>query len=217
MAYVAHQQDPKTGIYDEDKAMIGWADAESAQAAYLAHYDAPDFLVTVSPVAVDQLLSLYGIPDDDDGSTKLVIAAPEIKKAQQTQRIAKEFVHPGPDTSPGPGLGVNAALDLPVPDRHPMAECARTALDELLSQQARDAVKRDKSVYDVASPLHVIAHPITLPDAERRPVAGEVEARRQEMDEHYRRNVGYSNRADVGDRGRRGKRGGTDGGTLPEV
>ncbi len=215
MAYVVHQQDPKSGLYDEDKVMLGWPSMASARAAYLDHYDSLDFLVTVSMIAVDQILPLYGIPEDDDGSTKLVIAAPELKKAQQTQRIAKEFVDPGIDTSPGPGLGVNVALKLPQTDRHPMADCARVALDELLSQRSRDSVKRDKSIYDVGSPLHVIAHPMTIPGAERRTMEGEVEARRHSMATHYERNAGYLNRADVDGRGRR--RRGTDGGTLPEV
>lgn len=217
MAYVVHQQDPRSGLYDEDKAMLGFSDAASARAAYLDHYDSPDFLVTMSMIAVDQILALYGIPEDDDGSTKLVIAAPELKKAQQTQRIAKEFVDSGPDMSPGPGLGVNVALKLPRVDRHPMADCVRVALDELLSQQARNLVKRDMAIYDIASPLLVIAHPITIPDAERRPAEGEVAARRRELDEHYVRNLGYSNRVDVGARGKLGKQGDADGGTLSEM
>lgn len=37
--HVVHQLDPETGVYDEDKAMIGWRSADAAQAAYLAHRD----------------------------------------------------------------------------------------------------------------------------------------------------------------------------------
>lgn len=39
MVHVVHQQNPATGEYDEDKAMIGWASADAARDAYLAHRD----------------------------------------------------------------------------------------------------------------------------------------------------------------------------------
>lgn len=42
--YVIHQQDPRTGRFDEDKVMLGFLDWESARNAYLAHYDDQRFL-----------------------------------------------------------------------------------------------------------------------------------------------------------------------------
>jgi hypothetical protein len=42
--FVIHQQDPKTGKYDEDKCMLGFDTWEQARDAYLAHYDDQGFL-----------------------------------------------------------------------------------------------------------------------------------------------------------------------------
>ena len=37
--YVVEQVSPETGLYDEDKVMLGFDSEEQAKAAYLAHYD----------------------------------------------------------------------------------------------------------------------------------------------------------------------------------
>ena len=49
--YVIHQADPRTGDYDEDKVMLGFKCAESAKLAYLAHYDNPKYLRSVTTMA----------------------------------------------------------------------------------------------------------------------------------------------------------------------
>lgn len=41
--YIIHQNDPTTGEWDEDKAMIGFPDSNTAKEAYLVHYDNPAF------------------------------------------------------------------------------------------------------------------------------------------------------------------------------
>lgn len=43
MVYIIHQQNPHTGIYDETKCFLGFPGPVSAKAAYLAHFDRPDF------------------------------------------------------------------------------------------------------------------------------------------------------------------------------
>jgi hypothetical protein len=63
--YVVHQNDPETGMYDEDKCMIGFDSEDSARAAYLAHYDRPGFLGSVSPIPID---TFKGMLHDDTGA-----------------------------------------------------------------------------------------------------------------------------------------------------
>jgi len=52
--YIVHQQHargPKKGKYDEDKVMLGFESPEQAKAAYLAHYDSPDFFRSITSMA----------------------------------------------------------------------------------------------------------------------------------------------------------------------
>jgi hypothetical protein len=63
--YVIHQRNPfRGGVYDEDKAMIGFNDVEDAKTAYLEHYDRPDFMGDVTEFNVKEfreaLKNCYG-------------------------------------------------------------------------------------------------------------------------------------------------------------
>jgi len=52
--YVVHQNfvgGPKDGKYDEDKVMLGFRSADEAKAAYLAHYNSPQFFRSVTAMA----------------------------------------------------------------------------------------------------------------------------------------------------------------------
>ena len=49
--YIVHQRDPGTGLYDEDKCMLGFASQDAAVEAYCAHYDcAANFFGAVTPM-----------------------------------------------------------------------------------------------------------------------------------------------------------------------
>lgn len=52
--YIVHRHDPKTGMYDEDKAMIGFSSAHHAKAAFLEHYDHPDNLGSMTMVPLEE-------------------------------------------------------------------------------------------------------------------------------------------------------------------
>jgi hypothetical protein len=41
--YIANQRDPVTGMFDEQKVMLGFNSEEEAKAAYLKQYDRPGF------------------------------------------------------------------------------------------------------------------------------------------------------------------------------
>ena len=52
--YIVHQnkvEGPQAGKYDEDKVMIGFRSPEEAKAAYLAHYDKPEFFRSITIMA----------------------------------------------------------------------------------------------------------------------------------------------------------------------
>lgn len=51
--YVIHQKDPVTNKYDEDKCMLGFNTLEDAKKAYLAHYDRPGFIQSISTIPID--------------------------------------------------------------------------------------------------------------------------------------------------------------------
>ncbi len=52
--YIVHQNNPKTGEYDEDKVMLGFASAEEAKQAYLKQYDRPEFFGSMDEVSMEK-------------------------------------------------------------------------------------------------------------------------------------------------------------------
>lgn len=56
--YIIHQVKPGTGVYDEDKVMLGFSGALEAKKAYLSNYDRSDMFGSMETVTVDQLKSL---------------------------------------------------------------------------------------------------------------------------------------------------------------
>ena len=68
--YIIHQNHvfgPKKGEYDEDKVMLGFTDARAAKKAYLAHYDRPQFLrsITEMPLVSFKKMILKGEADGE--------------------------------------------------------------------------------------------------------------------------------------------------------
>jgi GNAT superfamily N-acetyltransferase len=55
MVYVVEQQDQSTGMYDEQKCMIGFSNQDLAERAYRQHYDNPEnFFLTIEPIHIEQ-------------------------------------------------------------------------------------------------------------------------------------------------------------------
>lgn len=52
-AYVVHQNNPKTGEFDEDKVMLGFSSAEEARKAYLDHYDDEKFFGSMTTIPME--------------------------------------------------------------------------------------------------------------------------------------------------------------------
>ncbi len=83
MVYGMHQQNPKTGIYDEDKWMLGFETEELAKAAYLAHYDEQPFLVSITTMPFEHFVRMTQATQPKEG---------EMMKAQQ-------FIIPIPESA----------------------------------------------------------------------------------------------------------------------
>lgn len=54
MVYIVEQQIPQTGLYDEQKTMLGFANQKDAEKMYQAHFDRPDFALYTTAMTVDQ-------------------------------------------------------------------------------------------------------------------------------------------------------------------
>lgn len=56
-AYVIHANDPRTGLYDECKIMMGYGTKREAATAFRRHYDGPGFYGAIRKVALTELLA----------------------------------------------------------------------------------------------------------------------------------------------------------------
>jgi hypothetical protein len=56
--YVVHQNDPETGEYDEDKVFLGVASSDEVTRLYLAHYDDPRFLRSITSMSWETFIDL---------------------------------------------------------------------------------------------------------------------------------------------------------------
>jgi hypothetical protein len=51
--FIVHQNDPTTGVYDEDKVMLGFNSPKEAREAYLKQYDRPGFFGDIVEMDID--------------------------------------------------------------------------------------------------------------------------------------------------------------------
>jgi len=51
--FVVHQNNPKTGDFDEDKVMLGFDTSADAKKAYLSQYDDPKFFGSITKMKID--------------------------------------------------------------------------------------------------------------------------------------------------------------------
>lgn len=89
--YIIDQKDPNTGLYDEQKCMIGFDNERSAINVYRANYDYLDgYLCNVQGLALDAFKRWLGFMK---------------KSSIEGVQVA--------DRSPGPGLGINYFIPIP--------------------------------------------------------------------------------------------------------
>jgi hypothetical protein len=52
--FIVHQVDPESGVYDEDKVMVGYDSVEDARRAYMAHYDSRKFFGDITEMPIER-------------------------------------------------------------------------------------------------------------------------------------------------------------------
>jgi len=177
-AYVVHQQNPKTGIYDEEKVMLGFSHEQHALAAYRYHFDKPDdYLLTMTPMRMEQFKRWAASSADQDSvlrkgkpATRFVIPLEKSELQTVSGHVATEAVASrAGDRAPGPQLGVNYVFPVPVRDEppaimedHDLHITPREMYEGFHHRST--AVKRDKRDYEYREPLGIVAKPIEIPD-----------------------------------------------------
>jgi hypothetical protein len=169
LVFVMHQDHKASNEYDEDKAMLGFCNVHQATATYLAHYDAPEFLGSISVITVDEFKSQMKEtkrPDHDgmvkgpilvvddvslgkatpgSGGTRSSPGTVSMHAATFTSQAGNRAVHEG---SSGP----NILFRVPAPPK-PAADPKpwRDQIEEHIADRAKDAkqqrhsnVERDK-------------------------------------------------------------------------
>lgn len=63
--YIVHQVNPSTGVFDEDKVMLGFSTAASARLAYLAHYDNPAFFGSMTVMDFEMFLNAISMSNQN--------------------------------------------------------------------------------------------------------------------------------------------------------
>lgn len=181
IAWVVHQQDPKSGLYDEDKVMLGFDSEAHALAAYRQHYDRRDFEVTCSPITIDHFKRWYAatLGGREEGVCEpMKKAAPRfvvpLEKALRTESgdmdpaYAAAIHQRAGDRAPGPGLGVNFLFNVPAkPPPQTLAAAGHDPTPQDLVDAGKDrgkALKRDRSVYEFDQPLPSVAKPWVIPE-----------------------------------------------------
>lgn len=180
MVYIIHQQNPQTGIYDEDKCMIGFSDEQSARVAYQFHFNRPDFAITVSPMSVDQFKRWIAHTENGDPlkegrpTTRFVIP---LKKSNvpapglsSSGNISPEMVETRADArAPGPGVGANYLFNTPKRTRTPTLResgfdpAPRELFDDLARRHISGRKNKEDYEYNEPLPDGSMARPINLP------------------------------------------------------
>lgn len=73
--------------FDEYKVLLGFADESAARVCYLAHIP-EKYLTSLTPIPVDRIKALLGLPGNDDFTTELK-SAPSATKRSRLTRCAK--------------------------------------------------------------------------------------------------------------------------------
>lgn len=56
--HIVNQQNPRTGVFDEQKAMVGFHSPAEAKAAYLSHYDRPEYFRSMTIVPLERFKAM---------------------------------------------------------------------------------------------------------------------------------------------------------------
>jgi hypothetical protein len=172
MVYIIEQQNPETGIWDEQKCLMGFSNQEQAEAAYRLHYNRPErFYLQTNPMVLDAFQRWVGInrlaSAEERPAVRLVIPlGPKMGKSQVPAEMGAAD-SPAGNRAGGHGTATNYLVETPkrrVPEKGKTPGIDPTDLihDWTEDEEVGDNLKRDKEVYDVSEPLRNV-YPIHLP------------------------------------------------------
>ncbi len=147
--YVVHQaKQPKFIEWDEDKAMLGFANPHHAKAAYLAHYDDVRFFGSMSQMPISEfkakVMQTKGPAEDGmvkaSGPRLIIKAGPTLSahQAAYTSQAGGRAVREG---SSGPNILFQSPQP---PHQNTNPEPRHKQLEEHVKKRAEDAAKRRK-------------------------------------------------------------------------
>lgn len=181
MVYVIHQEDPDSGIYDEDKVMLGFPTEADARGAYQAHYARP-MPYTLSRMAIDHF--------------KRWVSGGKLPP-RMTIPLAKARISPeeGAATvrvdSPSPGTSPNFIFRAPQRRIPSPNQAIRESLDSFSEPTpAPENLKRDPAEYEFREALTGFARPCKVPyleSGDAGPTETEIEANRHTVDREVRK------------------------------
>lgn len=174
MAYVIEQQNPETGIWDEQKCMLGFSNQEDAERAYQLSYDRPEkFFLQTNPMDIEAFKRWVGLTRvqsaEESPKLRLVIPLSGLGKSGQVSADIGAATSQAGNRAGGHGTAANYLVETPkrrVPEKGPNPGIDPTDLihDWKDDEEVADGLKRDKEIYTVTEPLRNV-YPIILPDA----------------------------------------------------
>lgn len=168
--YLLHQKDLATGLYDEDKAVLGCRSEDEALELYARHYD----------VSLEQLL--FGVTTMSLDQFRRVLARTEPGPEERLEPAPPVFVLPlskaaeegaghldtayatetstWNDRAPGSNLGVNYAIPMPPRKKRRRKKEAMVPVIALAKEDRGDGgLRRDRDIWEMPEPLHPV-HPL---------------------------------------------------------
>jgi hypothetical protein len=193
-AYVVHQQNPKTGTYDEDKVMLGFRNEREALTTYQLHFDRPDFAAMISPMPMDAFKRwIWAQGPKPYGLKKAMSEVPLVIKLEKgnvrsagvvrgSESMAVEMAHAMPAERRGAAQGTafNYAFDNPPAHRPPPVDMTPTGspFNPGKIPYSDAAVKRDPKDYEYQEPVKVRPVSLIIPADYRGGIVGTGEAKR---------------------------------------
>ena len=212
-AYIIHQRNVATDIYDEDKVMLGFSNAADALAAYQANYNRDDFVITYTAMDMDAFKRWVASTEAKSGemfksgtggllfvidlekSSTMGSRGPiskEVATAASTRKAAR---------GPVSGTGSNYQAGVKPREKAEPAKEVREALEDAATdEEGRKAVKRDKETYHFQEPVRKV-FPMVIPKdyhGEDEVGTGKTEARRENTERFLVQNKGVTkNKAEL--------------------
>lgn len=159
-AYVIHQQDPKTGLYDEDKVMLGFSSEDHAEKVYRDHYNRPDFFVTISTMGMGVFKDwcAHTRPAKGEMAKAIPLVIP-FEKALVTQQVVSEH-HDDRSPAVGAGSGMNQVFHHPRNEPTKPDPDVKRDLREFVYQGKRPPLPRHRDMEGDYAMNHAVDGPV---------------------------------------------------------